>query len=286
MSWQIRTFRSCWRSWTVSTKSWVRCFNAVFLNWSCFDWVVGLFAVLLISSLVLKGFLKGSCWAIILQDTQFNQRFVFGAINFGHDYMIWKKMWVSDSNVCLFAVAEKLQTVLQSLRRLSAPEKVSDSWERPWPLLVGGRKIKFLGTQPAEAKRRRTSLSRPQTGSCWLFDGGWCNHPEQKPPMTEDGQRWSLSSWTRVAPRAECCHVIARRTRPHLVGAVGPAHPGRRRAGKKASDAATQCLCWSWPEFGCCVIKTLWKEKLDAILWSCSYWLRHVCPPTWQRLWR
>lgn len=27
--------------------------------------------------------------------------------------------------------AEKLQTVLQSLRRLSAPEKVSDSWERP-----------------------------------------------------------------------------------------------------------------------------------------------------------
>lgn len=32
---------------------------------------------------------------------------------------------------CFIITAATMQTVLQSLRRLSAPEKVSDSWERP-----------------------------------------------------------------------------------------------------------------------------------------------------------
>lgn len=39
--------------------------------------------------------------------------------------------WSLTLSGCFIATAANLQTVLQSLRRLSAPEKVSDSWERP-----------------------------------------------------------------------------------------------------------------------------------------------------------
>lgn len=41
------------------------------------------------------------------------------------------RQWSLTLSGCFITTAANLQTVLQSLRRLSAPEKVSDSWERP-----------------------------------------------------------------------------------------------------------------------------------------------------------
>ena len=38
---------------------------------------------------------------------------------------------VVNAAACFITTAGTLKTVQQNLRRLSAPEKVSDSWERP-----------------------------------------------------------------------------------------------------------------------------------------------------------